>query len=60
MKDIASSWQMLAISSVTALIFGYLYLWVIRLIGGAIVWVSIIVIELALLAAGLYSWYYRD
>ena len=44
LKDIVDSWAVLLISSVTALIFGYLYLWIIRLIGGSIIWLSIVVI----------------
>lgn len=60
MNDIMAAWMVIAISSVTALVFGYLYLWVIRLVGGCIIWISIIIIELALLFAGAYSWYYRD
>ena len=57
--DIVDAWPVLLASSVTALIFGYLYLWIIRLIGGSIIWLSIIVIEVALLLAGAYTWYYR-
>lgn len=51
--------MIIALSSVTALIFGYLYLWVIRLVGGCIIWISIIVIELAFIFAGCYTWYYK-
>ena len=57
--DIARSWPILLISSVTALIFGYLYLWIIRLVGGVLIWISIAVIEIALIAGGFYTWWYR-
>ena len=60
MRDIAASWMVLVISSVTAVIFGYLYLFVIRLVGGLIVWVSIVIIELTLLASAVYTMMYRD
>ena len=59
-SDIMVAWPAIAISSVTALILGYLYLFVIRCIGGVIIWVSIAVIILSLLAAGGYTWFYRD
>jgi small-conductance mechanosensitive channel len=58
--DIAASWKVLIISSITALIFGYLYLFVIRLLGGLIIWVSIVIIQLSLLAGGIYTIMYRD
>jgi hypothetical protein len=60
MRDIAASWMVLIIASVTAVIFGYLYLFVIRLVGGAIVWISIAVIEIALLASAVYTMMYRN
>ena len=59
MTDIVKSWPILLISSVTALIFGYLYLWVIRLIGGVLIWISIAFIEIALIAGGFYTYWYR-
>lgn len=59
MQDIVSSWHMLLISSITALIFGYLYLFVIRIVGGTIIWASILIIELALILGGAYTWWYR-
>ena len=59
MKDVALAWPMIAVSSVTALIFGYLYLFVIRLIGGGIIWFTIILLELLLLGGGAYTWFYK-
>merc|ERR1712226_1034602 len=59
-RDIISAWVCLAISSVTALILGYLYLFVVRLLGGMIVWVSFALIWVSLVGGGAYSWYYRD
>ena len=53
------SWHIILVSSVSALVLGYLYLFVIRLIGGLIIWLSIILIEVFLWAASLYTFYYR-
>lgn len=53
--------MILAISSVIALLLGYAYLFIIRLIGGFIIWISIIIIELSVLAAGFYTFFiYRE
>ena len=59
-NDIVNAWMCLAISSVTAVILGYLYLFVVQLLGGYIVWVSFALIWLSLVGGGAYSWYYRD
>lgn len=58
--DIAASWVLLVVASITAVIFGYLYLYVIKLLGGCIIWISIILIQLTLLGGAGYTWYYRD
>ena len=60
MQDIVSAWLVIAVSSVTALVFGYLYLWIISLIGGTIIWVSIAIIQFTLLFGGAYTMYYRS
>ena len=60
MEDIFKTWHILAISSVTALVLGYLYLFVIRIIGGLIIWLSIILIEIFLFAASMYTFYRRS
>ena len=59
MEDILAAGYIILVSSVTALIFGYLYLFIIRLIGGLIVYVCIVISLISLIAAGAYSWYYR-
>jgi hypothetical protein len=58
-EDIFKTWHILAISSVTALVLGYLYLFVIRIIGGLIIWLSIILIEIFLFSASIYTFYRR-
>ena len=54
--DVAYSWKVLAICSGTALVLAYLYLFLIRLIGGILVWGTIILLQASLLAGGYYVW----
>ena len=60
MRDILNAWTVIALCSFTALIFGYVYLWTISLIGGVIIYASIGMIVLTLMFAGSYTMYYRD
>jgi hypothetical protein len=57
-SSIAKSWQVILVSIPVAIILGYIYLFIIRLIGGFIVWVSFVLIILALAAVGFYSFFY--
>ncbi len=57
-SSIAKSWQVILVSIPVAILLGYIYLFVIRLIGGFIVWVSFTLIVLALAAVGFYSFFY--
>ena len=43
-SDIANAWRVIVVCSVTAIVLGYIYLFVVRLIGAIIVWGSIIAI----------------
>ena len=52
--DIAYSWQVLALSSLTALVLAYLYLFLIQLIGAILVWGTIFLLQVSLLAGGYY------
>ena len=52
--DIAYSWRVIAICSGTAVLLAYLYLILIQYLGSIIVWGSIILLQLTLLAAGYY------
>lgn len=54
-EDIATSWVILLISSIIAVILGYIYLFVIRAVGGFIIWASFALIELAVLFCGFYT-----
>lgn len=58
--DIAYCWKVIAICSFTAIVLGYLYLLVIRCIGAIIVWISIILIQLSLIGAGVYVYFQAD
>jgi len=60
MADIAYSWRVLAICSGTAVLLAYLYLIVIRCIGGIIVWGSIFLIQASLISGGYYTYIQRD
>lgn len=50
--DIAYSWKVVALSSLSAIILGYLYLFIIRCVGGIIIWLSILLIQASLIAGG--------
>lgn len=54
--DIYDAWYVILIVAVISLFLGYLYLFVIRVIGGAIIWVTFVLLVIALLAAGIYSY----
>ena len=55
--DIAYSWRVIAICPLTAIVLGYIYLFVVRCIGAIIVWGSIIAIQVGLIAAGVYVYF---
>ena len=44
LADIANSWQVILISSITAILLGYIYLILIRWMGAFIIWLSIILL----------------
>ena len=54
--DIAYTWKLIALSTVTAIVFGYLYLLIIRCCGAVIVWLSIILLQVSIIAAGVYTY----
>ena len=56
--NIAKCWAVLLVGALVAVVFGYLYLFVIRLIGGAIIWISFVLIVLALAGGGFYTYFY--
>lgn len=56
--SIAKAWPVICVSIPVAVIIGYLYLFIIRAIGGFIIWLSFAVIVLSLAAVGLYAWFY--
>lgn len=58
--DIATAWKVIAICSGTAIVLGYLYLLLIRCMGAVIVWLSIILLQLSLIAGGAYVYMQSD
>ena len=54
LADIFIAWKVVAASAVIALILGYLFLFVIRAIGGLIIYVFLILIFLGTLVGGFY------
>jgi hypothetical protein len=56
-RDIANAWPVLAVSVVAAIVVCYLYLFVIRLIGGLIIWLSFLIAFLLFGGGGLYSYF---
>ena len=52
--DIAFSWAVILIGSLTAILFGYLYLIIIKCIGGIIIWFTIAALLLFILLSGVY------
>lgn len=56
--DIAKSWKVLAVSAATAFVLAYLYLFVIRCVGGIIIYISIATIILGLAGGGGYCFWF--
>jgi len=57
--NIISAWQVLIVGALVGVVFGYLYLFVIRLIGGAIIWVSFAICVLGLGGAGCWTYFFK-
>ena len=60
LADIAQSWQVILISSITSILLGYIYLILIRYIGRFMIWFSIILIQLSLIGGGVYMYFESD
>lgn len=56
--DIARSWPVILVAALVAMILGYLYLFLLRLMGGALIWVSFVSTFLILFGAGFYTYFY--
>ena len=54
--DIYYAWKLVLACSATAILLGYIYLILIRWLGGLIVWLSIILIQLSLIIGGWYMY----
>jgi len=56
--DIYKSWAVLLVASFVSVIIAYLYLFVVRKVGGHIIWCSIAISFITLTGAGLYGYFY--
>lgn len=56
--SIGKSWQVILVAIPVAVVLGYIYLFVIRLVGGFIIWFSFALIVTVLTVIGFYSWFY--
>ena len=59
-NDVVSSWIIIVLSTVTAVLLGYVYLIIISCIGGVIIWLCIWIIILGLAGLTGYCFYYRE
>ena len=60
LADIANSWQVILIASITSILLGYIYLILIRWMGAFIIWLSIILLQLSLIGGGVYMYFESD
>jgi len=56
--DIYKSWAVILVASIVSILIAYAYLFVLRAIGGIIIWASIILTFIILIAGGFYSYFY--
>lgn len=56
--DIYKSWAVILVASLLAVIVAYMYLFLIRYLGGVIIWLSFAVSFLVILGAGFYSYFW--
>lgn len=55
--DMMICWPVLLIASGAAVILSYIFLFVMRCVGGAIVWLMILLAQASLILGGLYCWW---
>lgn len=60
LADIAYSWKVILVCSITAIVLGYIYLLLIRCMGALIIWLSIILLQLSLIGGGVYMYFESD
>ena len=60
LADIANSWQVILVASITSILLGYIYLILIRWLGAFIIWLSIILLQLSLIGGGVYMYFESD
>ena len=58
--DIAYSWELILICTLTACVLAYIYLLLIQYVGAIIIWLTIILLQVTLIASGLYVYSQHD
>ena len=58
--DVAYSWKVIIVCSVTAVALGYIYLLLIRCMGALIIWLSIVLLQVSLIGGGAYMYMESD
>jgi choline transporter-like protein 2/4/5 len=56
--DIGKSWPVILVASICSVIIAYIFLFMIRYMGGVIIWVSVALSIVILVGAGIYSYLY--
>jgi hypothetical protein len=56
--EVVKSWPVILVSIPVAILLGYAYLYLIRLIGGAIIWISFVLVVLLLAGVGFYCFFW--
>lgn len=58
MYDIYKSWPVILVASVVAVIIAYMYLFLIRYLGGVMLWISFAFSLILFISAGFYTWFW--
>jgi uncharacterized membrane protein YagU involved in acid resistance len=56
-NDVIKSWPIILGAAILAVVFGYIYLFVIQYVGGLIIWGSLAATLVIMISAGLYSYF---
>lgn len=56
--DLYNTWHVMLVATAVAVILSYLYLFIVRCLGGIIIWVSIVLGWCILVAGGFYTYFY--
>lgn len=56
-NDVIKSWPIILCAAILAVVFGYMYLFVIQYVGGLIIWGSLFATLVIIVSVGLYSYF---